>query len=62
MKQHRYRSFDGYITIVSIFIFSILLTLVMTLITGVQKSTMQVEAELALDTACHSALAEYHQE
>lgn len=62
MKQKGYSSLDGYMTIVSIFIFSILLSLVIVLITGVQKSTMQVEAELALDTACHSALAEYHQE
>ena len=62
MKQKRYNNLDGYITIVSLFIFSSLLSLVMVLITGTQKSTMQVEAELALDTACNSALAEYHQE
>lgn len=62
MKRERCDNLDGYITIVSLFIFSLLLSLVMVLITGIQKSTMQVEAELALDTACNSALAEYHQE
>lgn len=34
----------------------------MVLLTGIRKNTVRMEEELALDTACRSALAEYHQE
>ena len=56
------RSSNGYLTVFLSLLLASFLAFIMILSEGIKKNTTLTEAEIAMDTACYSALAEYHQE
>ena len=59
MKEKRT---GAYLTVFLSLLLASFLAFIMALSDGIQRNTMLVESEIALDTACYSALAEYHKE
>lgn len=61
-SQSRPKTCKGYLTIFMVLTLTVVMSLCLVLIRGVQRSTMALEVECAVDAGMNSVLAEYHRE